>query len=111
MTEPKRLTDEELREIEQRAELATKGPWVIISIDDVFAYVCFDSLPYKVAEVLSLRDAEFIAHAREDVPRLVEEVRRLNSELTRIWEIIDGSSYYGEFERAYEQLKELEGGE
>jgi hypothetical protein len=76
------LTEKELREIEQRAERATKGP-----------------------------DAEFIAHAREDVLRLIEEIRRLKSELQRIWEIIEGSSYYGEFERAYEQLKELEGGE
>lgn len=76
------ITENELRKIEQRADRATKGP-----------------------------DAEFIARAREDVLRLVEEVRRLKSELLRIWEIIEGSSYYGEFERAYEQLKELEGGE
>lgn len=40
-----------------------------------------------------------------------EKADRYESELQRIWEIIEGSSYYGEFERAYEQLKELEGGE
>lgn len=39
-----------------------------------------------------------------------EKADRYESELHRIWEIIEGSSYYGEFERAYEQLKELEGG-
>jgi len=38
-----------------------------------------------------------------------EKADRYESELQRIWEIIEGSSYYGEFERAYEQLKELEG--
>jgi len=39
-----------------------------------------------------------------------EKADRYESELQRIWEIIEGSSYYGEFERAYQQLKELEGG-
>ena len=76
MTEPKRLNDEELREIEQRAEKATPGPWkvesstegdwVLDNRDDVIA-----------GTFVQEGDADFIAHAREDVPALIAEVRRL----------------------------------
>ncbi len=45
------LTQDDLNMIKERAEKVTHGPWYA--------------------------DAEFIAHAREDIPRLVAEVERL----------------------------------
>ena len=72
------MTDAELNEIETRASLATAGPWKSnYKRHDVYGpndkHVChfFEE---------SYIDAEFIAAAREDVPRLVAEVRRLKEE-------------------------------
>lgn len=45
------LTQDDLNMIKERAEKVTHGPWYA--------------------------DAEFIAHAREDIPRLVAEIERL----------------------------------
>jgi hypothetical protein len=48
------MTDEELDRIEARCNAATAGPW---------------------------KDGEFIVAAREDIPALLAEVRRLRAEL------------------------------
>ena len=82
----------DLDAIEARAKAATPGPWVVdkdafgigviaesqIGIPDndpegVYIADCYK----KSAEV----HAEFIAHAREDIPALIAEVRRLEGEL------------------------------
>jgi hypothetical protein len=78
------MTDEELREIKARAEAATPGPWItheplkakIIAVkrEKAFDYIC----SLQVSNCPNFRnDAEFIAHAREDVPNLIAEVERL----------------------------------
>lgn len=71
MTEP--MTDERLEEIEAREAAASEGPWEAIGL------VVANEWPAKdVAEVLSNQnDADFIAHARLDIPDLLAEVRRL----------------------------------
>lgn len=118
------MTEEELDEIQQRADRATEGPWEYDLCDDrakpgsvdqafpldgdetggdVYRYVGENMLVDSIASFreyattfdaetgspvsddrVSLRpnDAVFIAHARRDVCRLVEEVRRLKK-LTR----------------------------
>jgi hypothetical protein len=71
------MTDEELTAIRERAEKATPGPW----------YSYYASRPYvmaghtPVADVETDADADFIVHARTDVPVLAAEVERLKTEL------------------------------
>lgn len=68
-----------IREIRKRAEAATPGPWsanggdvrAAVYADGRTARIIYGGMPY---------DAEFIAHAREDVPALLAEVERLRGE-------------------------------
>ncbi|MED4172619.1 hypothetical protein P4631_09240 [Halalkalibacterium halodurans] len=80
-----RLTDRELAEIKRRAERACSGPWSVYKADDICEN-CEDTLEVVqpevflspiVAKLKTEADAEFIAHAREDIPRLIAEVERL----------------------------------
>ena len=78
------MTDEELEEIEQRANAATPGrhAWVI-GHDPSNEFIVYDADPWKsanptvIAETNSGGDAAFIAAARTDVPALIAEIRRL----------------------------------
>lgn len=92
------MTPEQLAEIQKRADAATPGPWhrvgppwnrylpfVIAGDTDphVGRFVCdLDSDPADEPDEPGneVADAEFIAHAREDVPALVAEVKRLTAE-------------------------------
>lgn len=79
MTISKPLTDEELNTIETRARLATPPPWLVNP--DPRKYV---QMPFSAEEdVLRDRDANaaFCANARDDVPRLIAEIRRQRAEL------------------------------
>jgi len=78
-----------LDEIAQRAENATKGPWHSPGLGEVHSdhdhgiYVRVlapDEPDPVVADLCGDADAEFIAHAREDIPYLLAEVRRLDAE-------------------------------
>jgi len=84
------MTDDELAAIEARCEKATAGPWedaghtVIQSVnpwDDVIPSEvscgawCLGGTPKPVRE----SDRAFIAHARQDIPALLAEVRRLKA--------------------------------
>jgi hypothetical protein len=86
MSEP--MTDERLEEIENRAEWADEGPWAftepsaIVSARDsqvTDETVCIVSGLYSRRH----RNGDFIAHARQDVPVLIDEVRRLRKMLRR----------------------------
>ena len=101
------MTEKQLREIEERANAATEGPWECVP-RDVFFYKVdgetrLDDRPIltleKVASyghdrflgadiegppepgrgTLTVPDAWFIAHARTDIPALIAEVRRLKA--------------------------------
>jgi hypothetical protein len=87
------IPNEDLEDISHRARLASVGPWIafvegrdhhsgdsFIRIGDPESdmYVTksqtgLPSLP------VSAEDLDFIAHARQDVPRLLDEVRRLRA--------------------------------
>jgi hypothetical protein len=86
------LSPEDLEAIRGRAEAATEGPWSVDEISgDIDDYG--DALnvisrgvdgPHGVGlntgeeyQMYSVADATFIAHARTDVPKLLEEVGRL----------------------------------
>ncbi len=84
MTTANLLTEEQLAEIDTRARIATPPPWLVHH--DPRKYVL---MPFSSEEdVLRDRDANaaFCANAREDVPRLVAEVRRLRAELQPLQE-------------------------
>lgn len=80
-----RLTAQEIEAIRKRAESATEGPWKWDG----------DSLTYRKHGMLDPivwanqygditveePDAEFIANAREDIPKLLAEIERLRSEV------------------------------
>lgn len=91
------LTADELTIIEGRAASATHGPWKAFiegrdhtsgadfirtgGLDDAAPdlYLSHDSPDRTGLVVAPMEDHDFIAHARQDVPRLVAEVRRLRS--------------------------------
>ena len=93
MTDP--MTAAELDAIEQRAHAATEGPWEAGTGDgDPRPHVwtsrstgCVAHITYVVPnDYGDVRpdDAEFIAHARDDVPALLAEVRRLRAMEQRV---------------------------
>ncbi len=100
------LTDDELAAIERRATKATPGPWFVRWLDDdaamnlvavgtepdtglherypdfdagtmVALTVVQDPLYALISDGREVENAEFIAHARLDIDRLLAEVRTL----------------------------------
>ncbi|MFC5187902.1 hypothetical protein [Actinomadura harenae] len=100
------LPDEELDSIEEGVEAASPGPWYVRQLDDTYAMcmVAVSTVPggeknqrwpdfdhgeivaatlvqepryVDLADGLWDQNAQFIADARRDVPRLIAEVRRL----------------------------------
>lgn len=107
------LTDEELDELEELAGAATPGPWFVRSLDDADAmslvavstvpdtglgerWPGFDHRDIVAATLIQQpryvdaaderwdENARFIAAARDTVPRLVAEIRRLRHQLETI---------------------------
>jgi hypothetical protein len=106
MDNPEPMTDEELAEIEELANAATPGPWHVRQLDDDFAMslVAISTIPdtglgerwpdfdhheivaatlvqqpryVDVADERWDENAQFIAAARQSIPRLIAEIRRL----------------------------------
>lgn len=79
------LTQDDLNMIKERAKKATPGPWYA---DDerwpgnANLQYWFNTHYDGVGAAATKADAEFIAHAREDIPRLVAEVERLSKRLS-----------------------------
>jgi hypothetical protein len=72
--------------IEARANAATPGPWwaeehrhTITGDAEWVVWMREDKMSDNT--ILGEEDAEFIAHAREDVPKLIAEVRRLQAKI------------------------------
>lgn len=95
------LTDADLDEIEARANAATPGPWDVsdgnegdwpprplwmVTNEAFHNPPADDDTPWIAAELhTGVRDdAEFVAAARTDVPRLLAEVRRLRAALASL---------------------------
>jgi hypothetical protein len=96
----KPMSEEQLWEIEARAAAATPGEWeydececeLRAYTEDKTGFVRMNPVVYLSQDEdfeyyvnMSDADAEFIGHAREDVPALVAEVRRLRAELAQRW--------------------------
>jgi hypothetical protein len=87
------LTDAELAEIEERVNAATAGPWKNRPLESegdsstVYQMSRFvDGREVsRICEVFSEEaNAAFVAHARQDVPRLLAEVKRLRAHVERV---------------------------
>ena len=87
------MTEQELQAIEERASKATPGAWIANESHydiAVFAPHPSESGNTLIAEIDggisedSKRDADFIAHARTDVPALIAEVRSLRAKLDAV---------------------------
>ncbi len=77
----------DLDAIRQRAEAASPGPWAVnpvngyqVKLNNGTGFLVAHT--HRLTDNKDLRDAEFIAHAREDIPALVAEVERLRNELS-----------------------------
>jgi hypothetical protein len=74
------LSDAELDLIEARIREATSGPWAsFVEGRDHTSGSSFIRTPASDIELsgATAADQDFIAHARDDLPRLLREVRRL----------------------------------
>ena len=74
------MSDEELDLIEARIRAATDGPWAsFVEGRDHTSGSSFIRTPASDIELsgATASDQDFIAHARDDVPNLLREVRRL----------------------------------
>ena len=74
------MKDTEIKQIQERCERATKGPWISFvegrdhTSGSSFIRTAGDDIELTGA---SADDQDFIAHARQDVPALIEEICRL----------------------------------
>lgn len=82
------MTEAELTAIEERANAATREPWIVgdtyvptALVDRPVSAVSVYGMGMEVAECQRDTDGAFIAAARVDVPALVAEVRRLRRAL------------------------------
>lgn len=71
-----RLTNDQLEAIRKRAEAATEGPWETALLEDGW-HVMHDGMIVAEMYRKEAEDAEFIAHARTDIPKLLAEIERL----------------------------------
>lgn len=104
------MSDIDLDAIEARANAATDGPWW--HYGDGFREIHGpqndeeDGWAPQVAvagDDGTLPDAEFIAHARTDIPALVAEVRRLRAQVEAVRHIL--SSGYADFQAFQADLR------
>ena len=85
------MTDEELDAISQRCSAARSGPWKSYAEGRNHAggsnFIMVGEGTGRGDDIelsgATMEDQDFIAHARQNVPRLVEEIRRLRAQLGR----------------------------
>ncbi|PPQ18177.1 hypothetical protein CV770_17290 [Bradyrhizobium sp. AC87j1] len=82
MTQLSALTDDEIGAIKARCEQATAGPWKsFIEKRDKLSGSDFVQTGGEDVYLTgaTLADQEFIANARQDIPRLIAEIKRLRA--------------------------------
>lgn len=87
MNKQNELSEEVLKTIRDRCEAATAGPWK--SYIEGRDHECGSSFIRTSGEDIELSgatdaDQDFIAHARQDVAQLVDEVERLRGRLKEL---------------------------
>lgn len=74
------VSDAELHSIKERCNKATPGPWIsYVEGRDHFSGSNFIMTGGGDLEIHggTIEDQEFVAHARQDIPRLIKEIERL----------------------------------
>jgi hypothetical protein len=116
-TKPNGITSEELAAIRERAEKATPGPWIIDRVNGVI-WSADGRRVFEIGGYEEPDDHEFFAHARDDIPRLLDEIERLQ----RRWDALKSfvqhkvettldDGYRWDFEQVLSQVEMLEKGE
>lgn len=84
------LSEEELREIENRLYRSTPGPWVSSASEKGGSVIYSESSERAyfyhgewIAHVATDEDKKFIVHAIEDIPKLLNEIKRLKKVLDK----------------------------
>lgn len=78
------MTDEQMQEIKDRCDKATKGPWIsFVEGRDHTSGSSFIRTKGDDIELIgaTVEDQDFIAAARQDIPLLIEEICSLKKEL------------------------------
>ncbi|MUL39608.1 hypothetical protein FZ103_00165 [Streptomonospora sp. PA3] len=118
------LDDLDLDAIEARTDAATDDPWGVEAVGSSLmvmhrGHCTVVAILGDLSDPQARPDAEFIAHARADVPALVAEVRRLRAELATarrqerercadaLWPYIEASADLGDG-RAVTTLDEIQ---
>lgn len=108
MTNNQRLANEELAEIRIRAEKATRGATPEWFVDDEYndTVRCSWSADLIAENIPTEADANFIAHAREDIPKLLAEVEYGREKQTELLEY--NRQYFAEIKRLRAEIARLE---
>src|SRR5690625_3404239 len=77
----KRLTNEEITVIRERADKAVYAPWRIGKQSPNGLYNVGSTDGLLTAQTTNEANAAFIAHARQDIPKLLAEIERLREKL------------------------------
>lgn len=72
------MTPEQLAEIRARAEAATPGPWGAVKWSALWE-IRTPAVEPGVAFELDHADAEFVSHARTDIPALLDYIEELEA--------------------------------
>lgn len=101
---PDILTPAQVAECRERAERATEGPWEAKCSGHDYPYIVAHGKQLACGEDFGkMPDAEFIAHARTDIPNLCATVEALREEnerlrgLLRDWTDMDPLRYDSEY--------------
>jgi hypothetical protein len=93
----------DLQAIRKRAEAATEGNWYYTSLGSYYISPDIED-GVELGEAYSEADAEFIAHASQDVPALIAEVERLQATVREAISLL--SDHTDEDMAVYEKLEE-----
>lgn len=103
------MSEQQLAEIRARVAGATAGPWMADGAEIYRApwgYVVIDQWVGEMLriedEAASNADAQFVAHARTDVPSLLAEIDRLRTQVATIRRALLGTTDGGEVEAGFE---------
>ena len=81
------MTKEERAAIRARCEAATLGPWYEYGRDVITRELKVGETPYQgeyICEDMEHGDADFIAHARQDIPELLDALTEKDAEIERL---------------------------
>jgi hypothetical protein len=82
------LTDEQIAEIAKRVNAASLGPW---EAPESLGLVLTTRNNWTIADGVSANDAEFIAHARDDIPALLMALREARLQIGAARAVVEAS--------------------